>query len=363
MSSTVMRCALVALATVLLTSGAHTRQTFSQPETPTGSVSGKVFEKASRAALAGVTVRAHLITTNQWFAGEPTDARGGFYIAEVPAGIYAFSLEHEGKEYPVSGRLDVRVGMAFLLESCFQLDTGSGTANVLRECKSEVYAESQVVSIGPHRFFRPQDESLAYEDSEMEQLGVRVEHAGIDCIAHDKYAQFEATIKPGEDVATSRVYFRAEQYPDFYYVEMEGNGDNFMAILPKPSPETERIIYYIEAVDFEFNSAQSDEHAPEVTDSESCERRDPATAYFVGEAPNIVVGSVGSGLPAVPAGFQAAGITGFISATGVVTGTAAGAGLSTAGTIIVAGGAAVGSTAVVIETTTGETEASPPNDL
>jgi hypothetical protein len=288
-------------------------------------------------------------------------------IPEVPAGIYAFSIEHQGTDYPVSDRLDARAGMSFLLETCFQIDPATKTASVLQECKSELYSDTQVVSIGPHRFFRtdgPQDEMV------LEQTDLLVTHTALECFAADQFSILTATIQPGEIVQSSRVYFRAEQYPDFYYVEMEGNEDEFAAVLPKPSPDTERIVYYIEAVDIDFNNAQTPEADPEVDDAESCKRRYPGAAYFAGENPDIVVGAVSAGVPAVPLGFQATGITGFISAAGVVSSVGAaaagaagaagaGAAASSLGTVLIVSGATA-ATAAVATGVTGDEEASPP---
>jgi hypothetical protein len=259
--------------------------------------------------------------------------------------------------------------MSFLLESCFQLDQAAQTASVVQECKSELYSDTQVVSIGPHRFFQTDVAQAALDDEiVVEQTELLVTHTALECFASDQFSILVASIQPGEIVQSGRVYFRAAQYEDFYYVEMQGNGDEFTAVLPKPSPDTERIIYYIEAVDLDFNSAQTPEADPEVEDAESCKRRDPAAAYFVGDNPNIIVGAVTAGSSAVPLGFQAAGITGFISATGVVSSVAAaaaGAGAGAAagsavGTVLIVSGAAAAGGAVIVNATK-EDEASPPN--
>jgi hypothetical protein len=368
MKTPAVRYLLVPICVALLLRIGFPLPLYSEATTVRGTMAGKIYEKSSRTILNYVRVNAHLITTNQRFTSEPTDARGSYMIADVPSGIYAFSIEYQGTEYPVSERLDARAGMSFLLETCFQIDTAAKTATVLQECKSDLYSDTQVVSIGPHRFFRtdgPQEEMV------LEQTELLVTHTALECFATDQFSILTATIEPGEIVQSGRVYFRAEQYPDFYYVEMEGTGDEFTAILPKPSPDTERIVYYIEAVDMDFNNAQTPEANPEVDDAESCKRRYPAAAYFTGESPDIVVGAVSGGVPAVPLGFQATGITGFISATGVVTsvsaaatagaaGAAAGAAASSAmGTVLIVSGATA-ATAAVATNATRDREASPP---
>jgi hypothetical protein len=150
---------------------------------------------------------------------------------------------------------------------------------------------------------------------------------------------------------------------------MAGEGDIFSAVLPIPSPDTEQVVYYIEAVDMDFNNAQTPEADPEVSDSETCEKRNPEAAYFQGDNPDIVVGAVTAGASSIPLGFQATGITGFISASGVVTSVGAAAagagsagaagaaaaaagaagGLGAAGTVIVVTGAAVAGGGIINE--------------
>jgi len=403
-----------------------------------GSITGKVFDADSRTPLSNVTVRAHSITSNQSLRASTTDGHGSFFIPDAPAAIYTFTLVHQGVEYPVTERLDARAGMTFLLESCFRLDKGAMAASViLGNCSSELVAQAQVVTIGPHRFLsqqspigeplspfpespqtngpdtpsigeeglegaegtkqglepEPEAEPQSTPEAEPQSTndildptspdvaephvpemvevnpnGPVIEHSEIECLNHDQFPHINSTIIPGETVEVSRVYFRSDKYPDFYYVEAKGSEletpDQFLAILPKPSPETERIIYYVEAVDRLYNTAQTAEHDPPISD-DTCER-DPGAYYQ--DAPEIVVGATSAGATAVPPGFQALGITSFISAAGVTTaitaaavggGAAAGAGLTT-GLIIVVSGAAVATGGAVVVTTGGDEEASPP---
>jgi hypothetical protein len=341
----------------------------------TGTMSGSVFDKSTKAGLAGVTVSAQLITTNERFSGPETDRRGTYLISGAPPGIYTFFLNYRGTEYPVEGDLDIRTSMSFLLESCFELDTNTGATSLLEECRSGLYAETEVVTLGPHRFLLPepiQDLQEPIQDLQEpipadwtpDLSTVAVEHAGIECIAAGRYPILTAEIEPAENVQSSRVYFRASQHPDFYYVEMTESVDvdAFQAILPKPSPETEQIIYYIEAFDLDFNNALTPEHAPDVTEGDECDRRRPGAAYFPGDNPEIVVGATVAGASAVPIGFEAAGIAGFISSTGIVTGAVAagagiGGGLGTTGAVIIVAGSAAGA-AGAISAATKEDEAS-----
>ena len=426
MTSSPFRFAVALICAVSLLAIGVPVPALSQSAPIMGSITGKVFDTDSRTPLSNVTVQAYAINNNQSLRGSITDGHGSFFVADAPAAIYGFTLLHQGVEYPVTERLDARAGMTFLLESCFRLDKSAKTASViLGDCSSELLAQAQVVTIGPHRFLTQQSpigkplspfpesrqtngpdtpsiggeelegaegteqqpelapqttndaldpttpdagEPLMPDMVEANPNGPTIQHSELECLNHDQFPLVDSKIFPGDDVEVSRVYFRSDKYPDFYYVEAAGLGletpDDFRAILPKPSPETERIIYYVEAVDQLYNTAQTAEYDPPISD-DACER-DPA-AYYDG-TPEIAVGATSAGAAAVPPGFQVLGITSFISAAGVTTavtavaaagGAAAGAGLTT-GLIIVVSGAAVATGGAVVVTTTGGDEASPP---
>jgi hypothetical protein len=252
--------------------------------------------------------------------------------------------------------------MPFLLESCFAIDAEKKTASVLADCKSGFVEEARVATIGPMRFLLPPN--FQEPAADLPPAPSTIEHDGIQCLSYEHFPQVDARIRPGGMVQTSRVYFRSDKYPDFYYVEMSKEHptiDDFQAILPKPGPETERVIYYLQSVDGNFDSLQTVEYAPEVIDADECKRRGPP-AWFDGD-PSIVVGATEPGMAAIPPGFQAVGITGFINSLGVLSsvgGSAGGIVGSTVGTVlIVSGGAAAAATGVVLATG-GDQEASPP---
>lgn len=381
-----------------------------------GTMAGKVFEKSSEAPLPNVTVAAYALTTGEEFQ-TVTDATGGFYVGGAPTSVYSFSLRVEGIEYVVQERLDVRVGMPFLLESCFELDVTDQSAHVRERCDSGLVEPTRVATIGPHRFLTPQDSQVdpelrelkgqpqqpappaetptdaenpdqspsvpteqssgttggtdpTAEDSDLPfDSGLAtpdaIVHDELECLTYDHFPIVDANIEPGEMIEISRVYFRSDKYPDFYYVDMgpeHPTVDDFRAILPKPSRETERIYYYVESVDSNFDTLQTPEFDPEVLEVQACKER--GGAWFLGEDPEIIVGATTAGAAALPPGFQAVGITGFVSSLGVLTtvGGAAAAGGGVASTsglvLVVAGGtaAAAGTTVAV----TGDEEASPP---
>ena len=51
----------------------------------------------------------------------------------------------------------------------------------------------------------------------------QIGHEADDCWPEDQFPSLEAAIEPGEEILSAKVYFRSEQHPDFYYVEMHGN--------------------------------------------------------------------------------------------------------------------------------------------
>ncbi|GMR24119.1 MAG: hypothetical protein BMS9Abin37_2621 [Acidobacteriota bacterium] len=379
-----------------------------------GSLAGKVFDKQTEALVPDVTVDAYALTSGEEFR-VVTDAKGGYVVEDAPTSVYSFTLAAGGEDYVVQERLDLRVGMPFLLESCFELDGETNTAHVLEECDSGLVEEARVATIGPHRFLKPQDireqdpegqpgqDGIVEPDPESSHADPRVAspkqdptdeqpeqpgqlewaaedsdladpfmtmpntiaHDGLECLTYDHFPLVDANIAPGDMVQISRVYFRSDKYPDFYYVDMGSENptiDDFRAILPKPTRETERIFYYVESVDANFDSLQTPEFDPEVLEVQDCEDR--GAVWFQGEEPGIVIGATQGSAAAIPPGFQAAGITGFVSSLGILT-TVGGAAAATGGVVsttglvlVVAGGtaAAAGTTVVV----TGDKEASPP---
>lgn len=220
--------------------------------------------------------------------------------------------------------------------------------------------------------YEPLEDEGELDGIDTDAPGLQIAHDGIECLQHDQFPLVDSAVTPGPEVAVCRVYFRSDKYPDFYFVEaneVPETPEDFRAILPKPSPETARVIYYVEAVNEEFEIFQTPENDPEVVD-DAC-TRDPAGYYQGADAPSIVVGATTAGAAAVPPGFQALGITGFISAAGVTTavtaaaaagGAAAGAGISTGLIVVVSGAAVAGGGAVVnnVVNNGGENEASTP---
>ena len=168
---------------------------------------------------------------------------------------------------------------------------------------------------------------------------VQIQHQDVTCVVAGQYPEIDACLEPVEGVARARVYFRAAQTAEWYYVEMKREQECFRGTLPRPRSSAGGVDYYVSATDREFAETRTAEYAPSVVDEESdC---DGAVAPYVGTA-SVVVGALSG--TAVPAGFVGGGVLGLgLSTTAVV---AIGAG--------VAGGAAIAASG-------GESEPAPPS--
>ena len=192
------------------------------------------------------------------------------------------------------------------------------------------------------------------------QAGLRpsISHSPLLCTAPGRNPIVEASILPSSDIRTAKVYFRSDKYPKFYYIEMTPSKTGFHTALPKPSAETARIYYYIEAVDLSFNNMIGTEHIVEVSQRCAPPNLDPQPNID----PEIVVGASEAGLPALPPGFDTLGIVGTISAAGVSSVISGGSGISSAvvvGAVAASAGGAVAAVTVLPGDPKPETPASP----
>jgi hypothetical protein len=185
-----------------------------------------------------------------------------------------------------------------------------------------------------------------------------IDHQAVGCVVAGQYPLLTARIAPAERVARARAYFRAHGTPHWYYVEMKGDAGAYLATLPRPKKDLERIDYYIEAMDAAFVGSRTAEFAPSVVASASACRKD-LLAAAVTPAGKVFVGAP-SGAPAVPVGFASTGVVS-LGAGGAV----AASGSSGVPTGLIVGGVAVagGATAGVLVATKGDKEEDAPSCL
>jgi hypothetical protein len=182
--------------------------------------------------------------------------------------------------------------------------------------------------------------------------GPLIDHAGVGCVVAGSFPRLEAKLAPEDRVVRARVYFRAENAPNWYYVQMKAEAGSYWAALPKPQPSLKRFDYYIEATDSALRTTRTAEFSPQVVPGRGeCDAKLPATAS-VSSATVTVVAPAGA--PAVPAGFSPAGIAG-VSASTTGAAVATGTGMSTGMVVgLVAGGAAAAGGAVALASKGGE---------
>jgi hypothetical protein len=165
----------------------------------------------------------------------------------------------------------------------------------------------------------------------------------IDCWYHSEFPVLGALVSPPSEIVRSRLYFRCSLYPDYYFVDLFDESGTYRGVAPQAEETCPRVHYYVEALSRDFTSTRTEERVADVTSPNECRRRYPAAAWFPGDDPGIMLGSLaGSGLAP---GFKSVGIAGFISSTGATIAATAPGGISSG---VVAGLAAGGGAAAGI---------------
>jgi hypothetical protein len=154
--------------------------------------------------------------------------------------------------------------------------------------------------------------------------GLEIDHKAVGCIVVGKYPKMNACFAPASSLARSRVYFRPEGTPSWYYVDMKSDQPCLTGILPKPGKKLvgKHVEYYLEAQNKAFLPSRTAEYAPIVVRSAQECKKDIPVAPFLNNATVAV-------FPSVPAGFVGGGL-GTAAVVGIV-----GAGAAAAGTAAV----------------------------
>jgi hypothetical protein len=175
--------------------------------------------------------------------------------------------------------------------------------------------------------------------------GLEIDHKAVGCIVVGKYPNMYACFAPASSLARSRVYFRPEGTPSWYYVDMKSDQPCFAGTLPKPGKKLvgKKVEYYVEAQNKTFTPSRTAEFAPVVVRSaQECKKNVPV-APFVNNATVAV-------FPSVPAGFVGAGGIGTAAVVGIV-----GAGAAAAGTAAVVASNNDGTTTTTISSSVNTT--------
>ena len=268
-----------------------------------GMLGGRIVDRSSQTPLGELSVEVRSLATGERFEAT-TDATGTFFVSRLPADIYAFRISDASVTYDIDEVFDVRVRMPFVLESCFEIDASAKEAyRAERDCRTRFVPEARVVTLGAQSFLVP--EAISSSLNQSSTNFTTIEHEPLKCIPGDEFPMLNALIEPPADVQLARLFFRAAQHSDLYFVDMTMSpvDGKFHVVLPKASPETKSIHYYVEAIDREFDSVRTEEFVAVVETAAACQRRGPV-AWFTGSNPGIVVNALSPGAPAIQQVFR-----------------------------------------------------------
>ena len=140
---------------------------------------------------------------------------------------------------------------------------------------------------------------LVYGAATAHPEAVAIDHKAVGCIVVGKYPKMNACFTPAAELARSRVYFRPEGVPSWYYVEMKSEQPCFTGTLPKPGKKLvgKKIEYYLEAQNKAFEPARTAEFDPIVVKAaQECKKNVPV-APFLNNATVAVFPSVPAASP------------------------------------------------------------------
>jgi hypothetical protein len=160
-----------------------------------------------------------------------------------------------------------------------------------------------------------------------------IEHEPLRCWTSDKFPVVSATVS---DARTVKVYYRAVEYPSFFFDDgrREANGA-FAAIMPMASPQTKDVVYFVEALNDAYQVSRTREYTVPVKESRDCSESEHGQ-WFEGDDPKIVARAVDPAGPRLPPGFQTAGLVGSGNSKPLLFGLL---GAAAAGGVILANGA------------------------
>jgi PKD repeat protein len=187
-----------------------------------------------------------------------------------------------------------------------------------------------------------------------------ISHEPLRCVRPKEFPRVAAEIGSPIAVKKTRVYFKARQHPDWYYIDMRAvEGAQYLALLPQPLPETKHVDYYVYALDERIQTTQTDTYDPEVSQGRCAIGKVPS---WKGPA-TVTIGGTKEGQSPVPPGFSKKGIIAFIGVSGAaITGSAltgGGGGVSST-TLALGGGAAAAGVTGLVLANGGESENQPP---
>ena len=128
------------------------------------------------------------------------------------------------------------------------------------------------------------------------------------CLGASAFPVLRARIDPWDNVVSARLFFRPQGYAYWYSVPMQRTAADFVALLPKPRPSAQRIVYYVEAEAYK-QRVRSLEHTAAVVEDEG-ECAGGVAPHMETAALTVRVPKGAPAVPPVPPGFEPVGASG-----------------------------------------------------
>jgi len=149
----------------------------------------------------------------------------------------------------------------------------------------------------------------------MASEGPAIEGATVQCILNAPFPQLNGVLAAGSEVEAARLFFKAADQANYYWVPMTRDEGQLRAVLPQPKQDTKELVYYIETVDSSGDISRSETVTAKVVQSPSQCQGDKIAGTFSGSNPNLIIGST-VGTTNAPLGFESTGVIGTVSAEG-----------------------------------------------
>lgn len=235
---------------------------------------------------------------------------GGGFEMQVPAGRYVVATENGDGLVVGRGPLVVSVSAAAVTDTAVSLL--AVPAAVAQELPPPGSTPIGLASPAPNT--------------------TTIDHEPVGCMVAGQFPLIESRIEPAASVARARVYFRAAQAENWYYVEMTPSETGFVGKLPRPKLEASPIVYYIQAATTDFGEGQTPQASAIVVNEPSDCPEDKKLAA-IGPPGEVTVFSAATGAAIAPAGFAAGGVALTVGTILLLAGGAAAVGIGAAVTV------------------------------
>ena len=135
---------------------------------------------------------------------------------------------------------------------------------------------------------------------------IRIRTSRPACLLSAGFPVVRALVEPSDTVAAVTLHFRPEGYPLWYQLPMKRSGEGFLAMMPKPRPSAQRVLFFVEVKTLDARPLRGNElSARVVEDPAQCEGPPAETAERAAIAVRVPKGA--PAVPPVPPGFEPVG--------------------------------------------------------